>query len=191
MELAGLDIETLDTTVRSHVFEVAVVRATLDEAFNLNETKVVKFRFDFLEQMALQRTVSTGTIEFHENLRTPTGLRQALYGESEYKDLSAAEGLQLISDTVNSADELWINGLSFDVGILLTLALEIERDKPLWKKFRMERDVRTIRETNPHVHDRTQLGTVAHKAYEDAQWNLRVAAEYYKWMHSLPKGSTY
>lgn len=189
MKLAGLDIETLDTSVRSQVFEVAIVRATLDEEFNVVETGGTKFRFEFLEQMALQRTVSTSTIEFHERLRTPDGLRKSLYGESEYIDVDARTGLDIITKEVAASDELWINGLSFDCSILLTMAMDIGYEKPLWK-FRRERDVRTIRETNVHVHQATDLSSVAHKAYEDALWNLQVAAAYYKWMASLPKSFT-
>lgn len=189
MKLAGLDIETLDTSVRSQVFEVAIVRATLDDEGTMTETSATKFRFDFLEQQSFQRAVSPDTIAFHERLRTPAGLRKSLYGESEYVDVDAYTGLGIIAKEVADADELWINGLSFDCSILLTLAQDAGYEKPLWK-FRRERDVRTIRETNVHVHHATDLSSVAHKAYEDALWNLQVAAAYYKWMASLPKSFT-
>jgi hypothetical protein len=190
MRLTALDLETLDTDINnSIIYDVAVV--SVDVEFigkkcipEITNPNVVTFRFNMLEKMRFGRTASADTINFHIN-RMKSGesdiekfeeFHLKLNDQQLASEVMAVKGLSLIREACKSADEIWINGLSFDCSLLASLKKQSGYELDLWKYIK-ERDVRSINRSIPTLSQKT---TVMHEAFDDAQWNLQVAIAYHK-----------
>ena len=183
MLLASLDIETLDLErTTAVVFEIGVVIVRLDTVNGghlavLGETT---YRPSIAEQLALGRTVSTDTLQFH---RSQPGTDSRTSGSFQARLRSATQPLALIHDRLSSqlssADEIWINGLSFDPVVLHYLFKSI--GKPLPWHFRKERDVRTVRPALKlcGIQETFDTAQPRHHAIVDARWNMSVVDAYY------------
>lgn len=203
MRLTALDLETLDTDINnSIIYDVAVV--SVDVEFTgkklitqITNPNVVTFRFNMLEQMRFGRTSSADTINFHIN-RMKSGESDIEKFEEFYlklndqqlaEEVMAVKGLNLIREACKSADEIWINGLSFECSLLASLKKQSGYELDLWK-YHKERDVRSI---NRSITTMTSHTSVAHEAFDDALWNLQIAIAYHrliqkhKFVLELPK----
>lgn len=194
-KIAALDIESCSTKQRAHIFEVGIVLATHtpngvvyddeeDEDYrpSLSVNEKVGFTFDLIEQMNLNRLVDAKTMAFHAQHRGAAA-RTMLTGSEQYPLVTLHEGFDIIRDKLKDVELLWINGLSFDPSLLISLRDECEYPHDLWD-FRTECDVRTIRTTNDLIyrltHDERERST--HQAIKDAEWNLFVANKYLNWV---------
>jgi 3' exoribonuclease, RNase T-like len=190
MIIAAIDIETLDTASTAHVFEIAVVTAEIDQGL-FAELDCAKLAPSYMEQLLLGRSVSKSTLDFHIRNRGIDNFENNLvdrYRDSgddqEYDRVKVKDGLDQIRSLCKDVEEVWINGVSFDSLVLQSLQHAVGDTLPLWT-FRKERDVRTVRNTNPALYALTANKNVAHRAYEDALWNLSVAALYHQHMSVL------
>ena len=182
MILAGLDLETLDTGSRSIIFEIGLEVRNYDPSFTSYEL-VTRFTsgMSFEEQLWATRTQDMDTLNFHGTIRGKDWFHQALKS-TDYPPNSINKVLDEIRHILSDVDELWVNGLSFDMTILRTL-LEERKQKPLLA-FRKERDVRTVYQTIP-AFKASDGKHAAHRAIEDAQWNLDIASRYHKLIQGL------
>jgi hypothetical protein len=188
MIIAALDIETLDTAHTAHVFEISAVTAVIDVGLFIEQSSI-KLAPNYLEQLFLGRTKSKDTLEFHRKIRGNDEFESNLLSLNsndtyDYTSVSLVITFELLRDFLKDVEEIWINGLSFDSPILHSLAKDSGCSMPLWD-FRKERDVRTVRNTNPALHKLTKNTQVLHSAYEDALWNLSVAAHHHNFMAVL------
>lgn len=204
MRIAALDIETCSLDNRAHVTEVAVVKVDyipeadrdLDDADDIPTKELAErfwsspvarrcFTFDFYEQVKLSRCVANDTLAFHERIRGLPEARRMMLGTEDYPLVSIADGFKILRDQIADCDQLWINGLSFDPVILRSLQQEAGIVEPAWD-FQKECDVRTVRKTNPLVRAATERDgkPVAHRAYEDALWNIKVAVNYLEFVNT-------
>lgn len=198
MRLTALDMETLDTDItNSIIYDVAVVSVDLEfkarkkaagstgplHTVVVTNPHAVTFRFNMLEQMRFGRTSSKETIEFHINRMTGETdedrfleFDSHLSDEETQMDVMALLGLDLIREECKKADEIWINGPSFDCSLLATLKTQSGYKHNLWD-HRKERDVRSVNRSIPTLNP---IKDIRHEAFEDASWNLRVAIAYHE-----------
>lgn len=179
MKLATLDIETLDLDrVNAAVFEIGVVLADMDDTTGeCTVTDQLLFCPSLAEQYVLDRTVSRDTFLFHQEQHGgDVAAFQARLGAATQPLAEVHEKLRLHLD---DADELWINGLSFDPVVLHYLFASIGKQLPWY--FRKERDVRTVRpalKLKGIVPD-FDSSLPRHRALTDALWNLSEVRAYY------------
>ncbi len=182
MKLAALDIETLGLGTRSHVTDIGLVLAYMDTDFKLNYQNGLRIRLDQKEQSSLSRYSNDATLKFQYKTHGEKAFKKHLDSPKDYTIMKSADAFNAIRSACEDAEEIWINGLSFDTAILNTLREETNCEKPLWF-FRKERDVRTVRETNSFVFEHTKT-LATHDAYLDAKWNIKVARSYHRWTKS-------
>lgn len=185
--IATLDIESLDTDPTSMITEIGVVVYDTET----KEEQTFGIRPNLVEQMLLHRSITPNTIVFHERIHgSRENLIKYLSDESDvYKTMSIASCHKVLKDTLATADELWINGLSFDPVLLKNLFKQVGKDLPYF--FRKEIDVRSINErVLPHLRAFFEEETpirkaAAHDAIADAKWNMSVALEHSRLLNKL------
>ena len=180
MKLVSLDIETLSSKTRALVLEASAISVEVEHykdvdykalwaALNPSREKTntgwpnflkgkITRVFPFYQQLKLGREVDSQTLKFHT--KTPEQQEALHYMMTESMD----DGCASVEDCLDSirlfcvqADQIWINGLSFDPSILRSLNEQVGKgsEDPLWD-FRAERDVRSFWRTfqlDPDVSD--------------------------------------
>lgn len=195
MIIAGLDIETLSLETNAVVFEIGLVKYDT-ETRDFSSTLILP---DISQQVGAGRRIDQSTIDWHVN--TIHGgsrnaflarLAQAWRGDGDHTTVSDAHWN--IGDFLKDADEIWINGLSFDPVVLSSLFVPYYpgRESVPWS-YKKESDVRTTRRTLampnfpsipiPECLDTT--GRQTHFAVVDATWNVAQAYHYHKGMGEL------
>lgn len=186
--LAGLDIETLDVVDNSAVIEIAMVSCVIaalpDEKDTVKllrsaNTEMV-FTFNVIDQIARGRSMDGTTYAFHLQKLGHTGLMELLGAGLNLDETATQQSLTQIQRYLNGMQEIWINGLSFDPGIVTSLARSYgyvsgNKTGALWD-FQKERDTRTVYRTFPLQADKTPA---IHRALPDATWCLEEAWVYH------------
>lgn len=178
-KLVALDIETLDLDrATALVFEIGISVLTLDDTMlPIGEVKTFEHNLGLVEQIAYGRTISPNTVAWH--------IKQHGGNRAEFEDRLARGGNSSIQSAyefcnthLEGADEIWINGLSFDPVVLHYLFAHIGKEPP-WH-FRKENDVRTIRRALPFLGEAEAPGNgkKRHFAGTDAEWNIEIAYAY-------------
>lgn len=184
MKLAGVDIETLDLErTTAVVFEIGVALVDFDE-----ETKKLNYKSETLlapvlsQQIAYGRTISQKTVDWHiekhNGNRKEFASRLLIAGDACYRaDIKSIHSQ--LKKLLGDADEIWINGLSFDPVVLHYLFAHEGLGNP-WD-FRKEKDVRTIRSALDIIGFQCPpIDGMRHCAVPDAQWNLELAKGYHQ-----------
>ena len=188
MVIGCLDAETMALTHNAAVTEVALVTGELQ--FNLNtlavelnqdSVKQYTLHFNLLDQIARDRLFDTDTYLFHMRV----GGLQSIYDQVSVgltcDEAETHNNLRLIQETVGQCAEIWVNGLSFDPGLLQSLGRSYgytsgKNLNSLWD-YSKERDTRTIYRTFPLVKDTKRSD---HRALSDAMWCLDMATQYHQ-----------
>lgn len=181
MKLVGLDTETFDLErTTGVVFEIGVSIISFDsETYKLNYESNTLIAPDLGQQIAYGRTISQKTVAWHidqhKGNREEFANRLRVAGDrSDIKNIHSALG-KLLGD----ADEIWINGLSFDPVVLHYLFAHEGLESP-WD-FRKEKDVRTIRPALDIIGFQCPpIEGMRHCAVPDAKWNLAMAKGYHQ-----------
>lgn len=184
MKLAGLDIETLDLErTTAVVFEIGVALVDFDEETEkLNYKNETLLAPDLSQQIAYGRTISPKTVawhvEQHKGNREELASRLRIAGDACYRaDIKIIHAK--LGKLLGDADEIWINGLSFDPVVLHYLFAHEGLESP-WD-FRKEKDVRTIRPALDIIGFQCPpIEGKRHCAVPDAKWNLELAKGYHQ-----------
>ena len=150
---AMIDIETLDTTNSSVVFQVAIVYFEPD---TLNEVNKEIWTLDVDAQLAMGRTVSASTIAFH--LGIPANALKCLTSKRAQHPSIFLQGLSK-SLEIAKPKAIWAKG-SFDFNILEDMYGQC--DVPVPWKYYQERELRTLMKECG-----VSKGDVSHNALED------------------------
>jgi hypothetical protein len=187
--ISSVDIETLALHNHAVVTEVGIVEACLDMTTDGQVALSVRnehyFQFNALDQIARGRVLDSKAWLFHLNLCGVKGLHEQVAGGLLLDEASNRGNLARIQQVLDPVSEVWINGCSFDPVILSTLSQDYEfktkfaMDR-LWSHSK-ERDVRTVNKTIPGL--LPEQAKAAHRALDDARWNLEVARAYYDFLH--------
>jgi hypothetical protein len=199
--LGAIDIETLDLSSRSVVWEIGIARAIIDRRFRdvplEIEWKLVTV--DVISQFVRGRVVSQSTYDFHER-RLGNDFRAFLTAEiverkrsklaytsaedtdvSDFVCYSVPDALEEVRQSCLEFDEIWVNHPAFDCKILETLAEEY--DEPTLWGHRKIQDVSTV---YPYTRKPpSEKGKSSHRGHEDAVWNLRHAIVFREGMENL------
>lgn len=188
MIIAGLDIESLSLEPDAVVFEIGIAKfdtSTLDLTSHL----VLP---DISQQVASGRRIDQETIDWHVNTvhmgdHAAFAARLAQAWRDDGIHLQVSKSHQIIRDYLKDADEIWINGLSFDPVVISSLFGPYfpGRESIPWV-YTKESDVRTARRPLklpgfPSILLPESLevdDSMKHHAVYDAIWNVAQAFKY-------------
>lgn len=187
MVVACLDSESMALGHNAVVTEVALVTAELklhDTAgVMVNPESVTKYvmYFNVLDQIARGRVFNTDTYLFHMRSGGLKGISDQVAPGLTVGESETCDSLKRIQEITSQCAEIWINGLSFDPGLLQSLCRSYNYDSgkhlnSLWD-YSKERDTRTIYRTFPLVKDSKKSD---HRALTDALWCLDMATQYHQ-----------
>lgn len=131
---AMIDIETLDITDKSAVFQVAIVMFDENHVVHYRET----WNLDIDEQFKQYRTVSASTLAFH--LGIPSNTKAALEDENIVSMNHFSDDLIRVFE-MNKPSKVWSKG-NFDFNVLNNFFTSIDKKVP-WE-FRQARELRTL-----------------------------------------------
>ncbi len=180
----ALDSETFSLEEDAVVTEIAVVKFKLaiGTSGRLERSSIDEqvFHFNVVEQVALGRVIDKNTYDFHIKNGGHESIASQVIPGLEGPTTSLHK-LQMLQEFCESADEVWINGMSFDPPVLRSLATSYGfRSKyslnSLWH-YRKERDCRTIYRTFPMA---TPNGSSTHRALDDAKWVEQIVHLYHQ-----------
>lgn len=180
---AALDSETLALREDAVVTEVAVVKFRLDVGPTgrlQRETLDSKvFYFNAIEQVALGRVIDKDTFDFHVQHGGLEAISSQVIPGLANPD--SKHILKQLQDFCVNAEEVWINGLSFDPSVLRSLAttygFKTKYHLNSFWHYHKERDCRTVYRTFPMEKPE---GSSSHRALEDAQWVERIVHLYHQ-----------
>lgn len=188
MIIAGLDIESLSLEPDAVVFEIGIAKfdtSTLDLTSHL-------ILPDISQQVASGRRIDQETIDWHVNTihngdHAAFAARLAQAWRDDGLHLQVSKAHRVIKDYLKDADEIWINGLSFDPVVISSLFSPYYqgRESIPWV-YTKESDVRTARRplklpgfpsiTLPESLEVDE--SMKHHARVDAIWNVAQAYQY-------------
>jgi predicted DNA binding CopG/RHH family protein len=190
MKIIGLDIETASTKTNSLIFEIGMIsvevpsysKIDIDWIWDIvtkkrpqtSKIKTLVLPVPFVEQCSLGRDQTVDTYNFHTQSTTMKFNFQKMMEASVKTRLSVKDVLARVKAFCLGADEIWINGLSFDPCILKSLAESVGDNSPLWK-FRAETDVRSFYRIFALDADVSLYS--AHRAINDCVRNLTLVRE--------------
>lgn len=136
-----IDIETLSTDVDAIIATIACVEFKIkpynfEEILKLNSI-YLKIDLDSCRKIGLTENKETLNWWNEQNIEA----RNEIFDKKERIDISDA--LILLSNFIKNDEEIWINGLSFDIPIL-EFAMKKCNIKIPWKYWKLN-DVRTIK----------------------------------------------
>lgn len=201
MKIVSLDVETASTKTNALILEIGMISGTLPdkidvyhdidavvldhliknhraygtESYSWGNWTAMALSVSILEQRCLIRNETEETYAFHKSKADMAKNLDRMLAKGIAKGIDTLEEtLTKVRLFCKDADELWINGLSFDPCILKTLCEDADYKLPLWK-FRIERDIRTIYRTFNVNADLT--GFPAYDAVTDCARNLLTLRE--------------
>lgn len=184
LRIGTLDTETCGLSSKSVVWEAAVIILECDQHYQRQNTiEHGYWRLDMFEQLAKGRTVNADTMAFHKKNMGDSYSEIFNTHSSELRSVGAFfRDLKVLCEGL---DEMWINGNSFDVSMLKSLALDFGLPDEMPWRYRGESDLRTIRTQFNIIGLSDTESTPAHRAIEDCKWNLRVLSEYGMWLKTF------
>lgn len=162
IKIVSLDIETLSTKTSALVLEIGMISGTINSYSDIDLSVILEVAtsdspvldnpcawtakvlpVSYTEQVDICRSEDDSTWAFHRTTPVREVHLTKMLKDAEGTLDTIFDSLEKVSAFCEGADEIWINGLSFDPAILKSLSEEVFYDTPLWP-FRAERDVRTI-----------------------------------------------
>lgn len=168
MKIVSLDIETASLSTNALILELGLISVEVDSYADIDFTQVAKavayaqhsfsgsgscwpapyaaviVAFPYAEQISLGRDTDSDTIAWHNATPERSTEFKRMMQASMGTDRTVRSVLAQLYEFCEGADDIWINGLSFDPAILKTLAEQSKFGSALWENFRAESDVRTI-----------------------------------------------
>ncbi len=147
MKQVMVDIETFDTSSNAVVLSAAAVEFSLGPATYQRKNCCVWYP-SLREQFALGRTVSAGTQEWWLREELATARADWAFLDGVKCEESIQSFYESLAQVVEGADEVWADGVVFDIGILESLFSQIDK-RPPWKNYNVIRDLRTVKKVMP------------------------------------------
>src|SRR6266550_1515877 len=123
------------------------------------------------EQFARGRSVSEGTLEWWQRDELAGARADWAYLDGVKCEEMIESVYQSLAQVVENADEVWADGIVFDIGILESLFSPLP---PPWKSYNVARDLRTVRNLLPvkRFHTGPPLVGFAHDPLYDCKHQI-------------------